>query len=636
MQDTFQHGLDLSPRTSDEQYLTDTVNRLLSHINVPIQVSSFSDCVPSLWVALFEGLFHMRISDVIRGTPSKTRRARVHNVQCVVDELANTLLHTDLNHISSEGLVSGDARSIRYLIEIFGEVGKLVMGMSGDPPAEERSPRRKKARTDHPEWDRDEQPRDGENWDGFGQSFADFPDDCEDIGVSEIEKGPYDETYDGPDHSFEDPPTSSGMTGADAAPEKRRRRVRSGSCVLTDVTDDVEEFLRSRRSMADEASGYQNGWRSSTGEKAEATRPTPRKTSTKSTKNIPQSRSRKPPDSSSSPVRSCEERRRRRTDSYGDNDDGHRRSDGGDDDEEEDDDGESRGSHPLAEENLKQFQRTIDLDLPGADVSTAVPDSVWRNQVRTWEKALDDRLWSRKVEKHRQETRARTELRPLVQRARTVGDDLFKVGGFARATIHGNCMLRAYQIGQTEPQLREKGDDGALRTANAAVYDQRRRVINLEKRQREAEDEVRKHQTKLREADELRVKHLHKTYQEKQRAAIIEFRREQKEAERALGAAMRRKQEAKDSFNRDQLDILTEQLQVARKEEDIVVKAHAEELRKIRREQKHEAKLHIARVKEKLQVDVDDLVFREADAAGIVDSLQFGVSSRSSWSAKRS
>ena len=61
-----------------------------------------------------------------------------------------------------------------------------------------------------------------------------------------------------------------------------------------------------------------------------------------------------------------------------------------------------------------------------------------------------------------------------------------------------------------------------------------------------------------------------------QRKAIIEERRREKEEKRAKREAERLREEATENFYRDQVALLTEKLEEAKRNEKIAAKAHAE------------------------------------------------------------
>lgn len=73
-------------------------------------------CSTSLFVACCEALLGEKLQGIIRCPASAHERA--DNIQIILRELAHTVLQTDLSHISSMGVVSGDPVDVRNLLEI--------------------------------------------------------------------------------------------------------------------------------------------------------------------------------------------------------------------------------------------------------------------------------------------------------------------------------------------------------------------------------------------------------------------------------------------------------------------------------------------------------------------------------------
>lgn len=83
--------------------------------------------MPSLWVALYEGLFECRIPEIDRSFQDVTSPgSRLRNVELVLRELETSVLRMDLSHIKSYALVNRDDRTIRNLIDIFHEIAKSM------------------------------------------------------------------------------------------------------------------------------------------------------------------------------------------------------------------------------------------------------------------------------------------------------------------------------------------------------------------------------------------------------------------------------------------------------------------------------------------------------------------------------
>lgn len=80
-----------------------------SSVDEIYQVSS------SLFVAVFENLFHMRIVDVVR--QPKTTEDQVHNAQLAIDGLS-MFIEMDLTHITGQAIVDGNENAISNLVHI--------------------------------------------------------------------------------------------------------------------------------------------------------------------------------------------------------------------------------------------------------------------------------------------------------------------------------------------------------------------------------------------------------------------------------------------------------------------------------------------------------------------------------------
>ncbi|KAJ3055024.1 hypothetical protein HDU99_007635 [Rhizoclosmatium hyalinum] len=127
----------------------------------------------------------------------------------------------------------------------------------------------------------------------------------------------------------------------------------------------------------------------------------------------------------------------------------------------------------------------------------------------------------------------------------------------------------------------------------------------------------------MREAELART--LYDTYLSSQRELIRETSRFDRDKRKAQEEADRVKREAKEAFARDQIRLLEEELKRAKWEEEVVSKAHAEELRKLVREQKAVARENIAKIKTKLTVDENDFELQKAAAVNVMKKLKFKV-----------
>ena len=82
----------------------------------PASDESASICSTSLFVACCEAVLGRRLQGIHRRPASAHERAQ--NVQAVLWELSHNVLHTDLSHISGQGVVSQDPVDVQNLLEI--------------------------------------------------------------------------------------------------------------------------------------------------------------------------------------------------------------------------------------------------------------------------------------------------------------------------------------------------------------------------------------------------------------------------------------------------------------------------------------------------------------------------------------
>uniref|UniRef100_A0A1I8GGI3 DUF5745 domain-containing protein n=1 Tax=Macrostomum lignano TaxID=282301 RepID=A0A1I8GGI3_9PLAT len=122
-----------------EQHYVAMANDLLMNLDLPGQVSSLTDIGPELLVQLFEAICCDCRVGMIR--PAVTQADLRHNLACVIDSLANDVLHVSLSHIRPADLMSGNYEAIRNLLEIFHGLMEFLVGRSaggdgGDVTAE--------------------------------------------------------------------------------------------------------------------------------------------------------------------------------------------------------------------------------------------------------------------------------------------------------------------------------------------------------------------------------------------------------------------------------------------------------------------------------------------------------------------
>lgn len=107
--------------------LLEDVNALLSVAGINAKrISSIEELTrvaSSMFVALFESLFHVRLEGIVRNP--YTSMDYTINAQLVVDGLAGQI-DMDLQHIDGQSIVKGDVRSISNLVHIFCRCAKIA------------------------------------------------------------------------------------------------------------------------------------------------------------------------------------------------------------------------------------------------------------------------------------------------------------------------------------------------------------------------------------------------------------------------------------------------------------------------------------------------------------------------------
>ena len=79
------------------------------------------ECVPSLWIAVFEGLLETRIPNIDRSLNNLTDESRTKNLEAVIAQLQN-LFKIDLSHIQPAMLIACNNLTICKMIDVFAEI----------------------------------------------------------------------------------------------------------------------------------------------------------------------------------------------------------------------------------------------------------------------------------------------------------------------------------------------------------------------------------------------------------------------------------------------------------------------------------------------------------------------------------
>lgn len=111
----------------DSSILLSNTNKLLTAVGISskkiLSTEEMSRVASSLFVAVFESLFHQRIKGVIR-TP-QSEKDYEHNAQLVIDSLSDQI-QLDLRHITGKSIVSGDIRVLSNLVHILVRIVSLT------------------------------------------------------------------------------------------------------------------------------------------------------------------------------------------------------------------------------------------------------------------------------------------------------------------------------------------------------------------------------------------------------------------------------------------------------------------------------------------------------------------------------
>lgn len=119
MRDFANHISSQAADPDDSSVLLSNTNKLLSAVGIStktiLSIEELTRVSSSMFVAVFESLFHVRIEEVLRNPQSKTDYET--NAQLVVDSLSDQI-QMDLKHITGQSIVNGDVRALSNLVHI--------------------------------------------------------------------------------------------------------------------------------------------------------------------------------------------------------------------------------------------------------------------------------------------------------------------------------------------------------------------------------------------------------------------------------------------------------------------------------------------------------------------------------------
>lgn len=103
-----------------ETNLIDETNKLLSATGIVakkiMSVAELARVSSSIFVAIFESVYHTRIEEVLRNPV--TRSDYEYNAQLVIERLSEQI-NSDLSHITGSLIVNGDMTALKNLVNIF-------------------------------------------------------------------------------------------------------------------------------------------------------------------------------------------------------------------------------------------------------------------------------------------------------------------------------------------------------------------------------------------------------------------------------------------------------------------------------------------------------------------------------------
>lgn len=111
----------------DTSVLLSNTNKLLCAVGITTKKIASTDelsrVASSLFVAVYESLFHQKIIGVVRNPRSKEDYE--NNAQLVIDSLSDQI-QLDLKHITGSSIVSGDLRVLSNLVHILVRIVSLT------------------------------------------------------------------------------------------------------------------------------------------------------------------------------------------------------------------------------------------------------------------------------------------------------------------------------------------------------------------------------------------------------------------------------------------------------------------------------------------------------------------------------
>ncbi len=134
----FAHSPFTETNVTDEEDLLHNINELLSRVNIHgrgkhlksiRRIDELQKSASSMFVAIFEALFHVQLVDIVRHP--RSLQDYVANAEAVVDALS-LVFNMSLSHIKGKDIGTGDITAIRNLVDILVGISQVKSSEGGD------------------------------------------------------------------------------------------------------------------------------------------------------------------------------------------------------------------------------------------------------------------------------------------------------------------------------------------------------------------------------------------------------------------------------------------------------------------------------------------------------------------------
>ncbi len=134
----FAHSPFTETRVTDEEDLLHNINELLSRVHIQgkgkhlksiRRIDELQKSASSMFVAIFEALFHVQLVDIVRHP--RSLQDYVANADAVVDAFS-LVLNMSLSHIKGEDIVTGDITAIKNLVDVLIGISQVKSSQGGD------------------------------------------------------------------------------------------------------------------------------------------------------------------------------------------------------------------------------------------------------------------------------------------------------------------------------------------------------------------------------------------------------------------------------------------------------------------------------------------------------------------------